>query len=280
MAQSAGGSQLTSGMGMNEQTGQQYGQQPTTNMGMQMPYGQPPKAFGSNGYTMPSTGGGQFGLPGAAGTPTPMANPYAQTTGGYQGMPSTGGGQFGLPSAGGAPAQYGGSGAIASGGYGPTGGGQFGLPGAGGTPLDYPPPVTQPPIGSVQAGGNPYPGQQQQAPVADWQAQYGQLSNQQAQQMSEQANNARNLAAIGQYRNITAGDNGTYYGTDYYGQRQQLTGNQAMTSGSASANDLYQQQLNYADQTRRMGQMLRQSQSRYLGGYDPNMLRGNLAGYG
>jgi hypothetical protein len=166
---------------------------------------------------------------------------------------------------------------IASGGAPSAGGGQFGLPGQNGFP---PPPVVQPPIPSVQPGGNPYPGQQQQAPIADWQAQYGQLSNQQAQQMSDQANNARNLAAIGQYKNITAGDNGTYYGTDYYGQRQQLTGNQAMTSGSASANDLYQQQLAYADQTRRMGQMLRQSQSRYLGGYDPNMLRGNLAGYG
>jgi hypothetical protein len=257
---------------MNEATGQQYGQQYT-----------PPKTFdATGGYSIPSTGGGQFGLPGPTGGVTPPA--YAgsgadQTYGAYQGMPPTGGGgQFGLPGATGAPTAYGGSGGvIASGGAPSAGGGQFGLPGQNGFP---PPPVVQPPIPSVQPGGNPYPGQQQQAPIADWQAQYGQLSNQQAQQMSDQANNARNLAAIGQYKNITAGDNGTYYGTDYYGQRQQLTGNQAMTSGSASANDLYQQQLAYADQTRRMGQMLRQSQSRYLGGYDPNMLRGNLAGYG
>ena len=238
-----GGADVTANMGLTPQPG---GGQLTSNMGLTNPYGQP----------APRPGGGIPGanpqpLPGRTPTYPPVYPPGQPAAGPVYALPPTAP-WVGQPP-GGAPGQ---------------------LPG-------YPSPT--PPLGpapSVQPGGPQYPGQPGQVPVTDWQAQYGNLSNQQAQQMADQARNAQQLAALGQYKNITAGDNGTYWGTDYYGQRQQITANQAMTTGSASGNDLYQQQLAYADQTRRMGQMLRQSQSRYLGGYDPNMLRGNLGGYG
>jgi hypothetical protein len=113
--------------------------------------------------------------------------------------------------------------------------------------------------------------------TSKWMQQFNGITNEQASDLSDQARVGQNLAAMGQYKDISGADHGLFYATDYYGNRTQKSAQDLINAGSATAGDLYQQQLSYGDLIRRYGQTARAGTSQIGQGYNPNTINSNFA---